>query len=161
MELWDAYDENFHKIEGRSLVRGDPLPEGVYHLVCDVAVRHRDGTYLLMRRDARKHCGGMWELTAGGSALRGETPLACAARELREETGISAEGLEELGRVVHPAHRALYVEYLCVTDCGKDDVVLQAGETVDYRWMTRREWENLAGELVTTRIQKFLNRRGE
>ena len=88
MELWDAYDRNLEKIEGMTLIRGEKIPEGVYHLVCDIIVRHTDGEYLLMQRDSRKHYGGMWEATAGGSALQGENPLDCAIRELREETGI-------------------------------------------------------------------------
>ena len=28
MELWDAYDENFRRMEGVSLVRGEPIPAG-------------------------------------------------------------------------------------------------------------------------------------
>lgn len=48
-------------------------------------VRHRDGTCLLMQRDRGKPYGGLWALTAGGSAFKGETPLACASRELKEE----------------------------------------------------------------------------
>ena len=84
MELWDAYDKDFQKIAGKTLVRGELIPQGLYHLVCDIIVRHADGAYLLMQRDPRKPWGGMWEATAGGSALAGETPLECAARELRE-----------------------------------------------------------------------------
>ena len=75
MEIWDAYDRNLEKIEGMTLIRGEKIPEGVYHLVCDVIVRHTDGEYLLMQRDSKKHYGGMWEATAGGSALQGEKPL--------------------------------------------------------------------------------------
>lgn len=71
MEIWDAYDRNLEKIEGMTLIRGEKIPEGVYHLVCDVIVRHTDGEYLLMQRDSRKHYGGMWKATAGGSALQG------------------------------------------------------------------------------------------
>ena len=96
MELWDAYDKNFQKIPGKTLVRGELIPQGLYHLVCDVIVRHADGVYLLMQRDPRKPWGGMWEATAGGSALAGETPLECAARELREETGIVSTDLRHL-----------------------------------------------------------------
>lgn len=136
-ELWDAYDHTFSKIKDMTLQRGEPLPEGVYHLVCDIAVKHTDGSYLLMKRDFQKHCGGMWELTAGGSALQGETPLACADRELKEETGVTAANLEEIGRFVSDAHHALYVEYLCVTDCNKDSIVFQEGETIDYKWTDR------------------------
>ena len=73
MELWDAYDRDFKKIQVVTLVRGEVI-----------------GSYLIMQRDKRKHLGGMWEATAGGSALQGEEPAICAARELYEETGITS-----------------------------------------------------------------------
>ena len=47
MELWDAYDEN-ENIVGE-LVRGEPIPTGLYHLVSEVLVKHTDGSYLLMQ----------------------------------------------------------------------------------------------------------------
>ncbi len=157
MELWDAYNENFEKIENRTLVRGEPIPEGVFHLVCDVLVKHTDGSYLLMQRAPVKHHGGMWEATAGGSALAGEEPLQCALRELREETGIAAETLSEVGRVVQRHNRSLYVEYLCVTDWKKDGIVLQEGETSNYRWVDVEELKNMTkDELVTKRMQQFV-----
>ena len=84
MEKWDAYDTDFKIVPGRSLLRGEAIPEGLFHLVCDVLVRHTDGSYLLMQRDWRKAYGGMWEATAGGSALQGESALECAVRELRD-----------------------------------------------------------------------------
>ena len=155
MEDWDAYDGEFRRMEGVSLVRGEDIPAGVYHLVCDVLVRHTDGSYLLTRRDPRKHYGGLWEATAGGSALRGETPLDCARRELREETGIRAEELRELGRV--RSANTHYVEFLCETDWPKDRVTLQEGETVDYRWVSREKLIAMRKEeLVTKRMQGFL-----
>ncbi len=40
MELWDAYDEKLNKIEGMTLVRGEEVPDGVFHLVCEIIVRH-------------------------------------------------------------------------------------------------------------------------
>ena len=100
MELWDAYDEILNKFEGMTLVRGEEGPDGVFNLVCEIIVRHTDGTYLLMQRDPQKHLGGMWEATAGGSALQGEDPITCALRELSEETGIKADKLTEVGRVL-------------------------------------------------------------
>ena len=98
MELWDAYDKDFCKIDGVTLVRGEKIPDGMYHLVADVIVRHKDGEYLLMQRDPGKHYGGMWEATAGGSAIKGENAYECAVRELREETGIESADLIEVGR---------------------------------------------------------------
>lgn len=156
-ELWDAYDKTWRKIEGLTLVRDEAISDGVYHLVCDVAVKHRDGSYLLMQRDHRKPYGGMWELSAGGSALKGETAFDCAVRELREETGLSAVILEEIGRVVSDATHCLYGEYLCVTDCNKDAIVLQEGETVDYRWVERSVLLQMnREELVSERMMKLI-----
>ena len=158
MEIWDAYDRNLEKIEGMTLIRGEKIPEGVYHLVCDVIVRHTDGEYLLMQRDSRKHYGGMWEATAGGSALQGESPLDCAIRELREETGIRAEYLEEVGRVRAAGRNAIYCEFLCITDCKKDSIILQEGETSAYKWVTQDELLSMKREeLVTQRMQNFVD----
>ncbi|MCF0134686.1 MAG: NUDIX domain-containing protein [Blautia sp.] len=157
MELWDAYDGEFQKIDGLVLERGKPVPEGVYHLVCEIIVRHTDGTYLLMRRDPRKHLGGKWELTAGGSALKGENAWECASRELREETGIEAKDLTELGKTVHEDHRTVYAEYLCVTDCEKESIILQKEETIAYKWISKEELCNMnVSELAATRTLRFI-----
>lgn len=159
-ELWDAYDKTWRKIEGLTLVRDEAISDGVYHLVCDVAVKHRDGSYLLMQRDHRKPYGGMWELSAGGSALKGETAFDCAVRELREETGLSAVTLEEIGRVVSDATHCLYVEYLCITDCGKDAVVLQEGETINHRWVEISTLYQMSREeLISQRMLQFIRER--
>lgn len=44
MELWDAYNEAGEKL-GFDLVRGQKIPDGVYHLVCEVVVRGTDGDF--------------------------------------------------------------------------------------------------------------------
>ncbi len=157
MEIWDAYDKNFNRLENLTLVRGECIPDGVFHLVCDVIVKHKDGEYLLMQRDERKHFGGMWEATAGGAALKGERPLECAVRELREETGIMSENLTELGKVVSDSDHAVFVEFLCITRCDKNSIVLQDGETSAYKWVSREELINMSQkELVTKRMQNFI-----
>ena len=141
MEIWDAYNSDFEIIDGMTLIRGEEasIPRGVYHLVCHVLVQHTDGSYLLMQRDPRKPYANMWEATAGGSALKGETPLVAARRELLEETGISSDDLEEICRYVWEPTHCVYVLYLCVTNCSKDSVQLQEGETVAYKWATAGE----------------------
>ena len=82
MELWDLYDENYQRT-GETWLRGEArrIPEGRYHIVCDVLIRNRDGNYLLTLRDPRKETHpGEWEASAGGSALAGETPEQAARR---------------------------------------------------------------------------------
>ncbi|MDE5892919.1 MAG: NUDIX hydrolase, partial [Acetatifactor sp.] len=84
---------------------------------------------------------GKWEIGAGVSAIKGESPLEGACRELREETGIEAAGnLQEIYRVVHRGHHAIYHGYLLVTDWPKNRIVLQEGETISYRWLSREEF---------------------
>lgn len=157
MELWDAYDERLNKIDGVVLIRGEQIPYDCFHLVCEIIVKHKDGSYLIMQRDTRKHLGGMWEATAGGSALQGENPITCARRELYEETGIVSDSLVELGRVLHHEHKSFYVEFLCITDVDKNSIVLQEGETSDYKWITANELRRLSrDELATQRILNFI-----
>ena len=153
MEIWDAYDAQLNKIDGKTLVRGEQIPDGIYHLVCNVLVKHADGSVLIMQRDLRKHYGGMWEATAGGSALIGETPLDCAKRELYEETGIVAQELTEVGRVVVDERHAIFVQFLCVTDWKKDEITLQEGETIAYKWVSKEQVLAMQGkELLTKRV---------
>ncbi len=138
MEIWDAYLPN-GTLAGCELVRGEPIPEGLHHLVSEILVRHTDGDYLLMQRDHRKpNYGGFFEATAGGSALKGEDAYFCAKRELREETGIAAGTLTYIGRFV--SHDTIYETFLCVTDCDKNSVTLQEGETVSYKWISEAEF---------------------
>ena len=157
MEKWDAYDSKLNKIEGVTLIRGEQVPEGYFHLCSEIIVRHTDGTYLIMQRDKRRHLGGMWEATAGGSALQGEDPLTCARRELQEETGIVSDELIEIGRVLHHGHKTYYVDYLCVTDVDKDSIVLQEGETIAFKWIGPDELHAMSrDDLATMRQLNFI-----
>lgn len=134
MDLWDAYLDD-GSLAGTDLVRGEPIPDGLYHLVCEILVRHVDGSYLLMRRAGSKpKWGGYFEATAGGSAFKGEDDLTCAARELLEETGIAADTLEPIGQTV--SSDTIYHNFLCVTNCSKNSIRLQEGETTDGRWVS-------------------------
>ena len=157
MEKWDVYDVNFKKIDGLTWNRGEYLGKNQYHLVCDVIVKHADGTFLLMRRAPGKHLAGCWEASAGGSALVGETPLECAKRELREETGIVAEEMTELARLTEHSCHMICVSFYCEVDIPKDSIVLQDGETVDYKWATKEEILSMPrNNLATRRIFNYL-----
>ena len=95
MELWDLYRKDGTPA-GCELVRGQPMPKGLFHIVSGVVVRHVDGSYLLMQRDLHKDgWPGLWEMGASGSILKGETPLQGAIRELKEECGLD-------GKIVRP-----------------------------------------------------------
>ena len=159
MELWDAYDGSFQKIDGITLVRGEEssIPEGIYHIVVCILVRHVDGQYLLMRRSENKTYPLYWEATAGGSVLQGESAFEGALRELREETGVITDTLEEMDHFVRDETHSAYYEYVCVTGCDKDSIVLQEGETCDYKWVDKKELLAMGeDELLTQSMLKYV-----
>lgn len=141
-ELWDLYDcmknplNELHE-------RGKPLPDGKFHIVADILSVNSEGKILLTQRHPDKRHGGMWEFT-GGSAIAGEKPLDAAIRELKEETGLSAEPceLEYRGEIVHRGKcggNAIHIFYLYRGDFSSEDIVLQEGETSAFRLCTPDE----------------------
>jgi ADP-ribose pyrophosphatase YjhB (NUDIX family) len=70
------------------IVEGDPILLDVPNVGVGVLVR-REGRYLLGRRRSERG-DGTWS-TPGGSVAAGESVLACAIRELAEETGVRAD----------------------------------------------------------------------
>lgn len=138
MEIWDAYLED-GTLAGCDLIRGNQIPSGLYHLVCEIVVIHKDGTFLLTQRDYKKpNYPGMYEASAGGSALKGETALEAAKRELKEETGIEANELSQIYR--SKSKDTIYIGYLCESDCDKASITLQEDETISFVWLEKEDF---------------------
>lgn len=144
MELWDGYNERLETV-GVDLVRGEPIPAGLLHVVVEVLVVHTDGDILLMQRDWNKiPFPGMFEASAGGALQKGEDFETGARRELLEETGIQAQTLEPLYRLVRPEKGRIYLGYLYRYDGEKEAITLQEGETISYRWLPREQFPAFA-----------------
>lgn len=134
-ELWNAYDCT-GKMLNDTLIRGENIPDGMYHLVAEVIVKHKDGSFLAMQRDFdKKNYGGYWEISAGGAVQKGETALEGAVRELFEETGIYCNELEEIYNICYDDTQSIHCGFVSTVDCDKDRIILQKGETVAYRWV--------------------------
>ena len=142
MELWDLYDREGNRTGEtweRKFGNFREIPDGRYHMVVDILVQHVDGTFLLTKRDDRKDVyPGFWEASAGGSATSGEEPLEAARRELLEETGLTAISFELVSHTFREPSHSMFYSYLAVVDADKDSVVLQEGETVEYKWVDSR-----------------------
>ena len=128
-ELWDVYDEK-RALTGKLHRRGDFLDEGEYHLVVHVWLQNSCGELLITKRAPNKGFPNMWECT-GGSALAGDDSITAALREVREETGLTAD--PQCGQCVMSFRRDdNFVDvWLFRQDFDINDVVLQPGETCD------------------------------
>jgi len=73
----------------------------------------RGGRVLLARRPPGSHLEGVWEFP-GGRVEAGESPVAAARRELREETGLTGGRQRELAVTRHdyPDRRLEFWAYL-------------------------------------------------
>lgn len=91
MEFWDVYDINRNKT-GQIIVRGQGLPDGGFHLVVHICIIGSDGRMLIQQRQPfKKGFPNLWDVSAGGSAVAGETSAQAAMREVREEIGVTLD----------------------------------------------------------------------
>ena len=137
MESWDLYDRQGQKT-GKTIVRGQPLPNGSYHMVSCIVIRHTDGEHLLLRRSPYKeNFPNILEIGVGGCVMSGESAEQCAIREVEEETGIVCQDLAYTGRYIEG--RSIYEGFLCVTDVPKNGIRLQKEENSQYLWLNKEE----------------------
>ena len=100
MEKWDLLDAQGNAT-GRTIIRGERLQAGQYHLVVHIWIVDSHGRLLIQKRSPTlRLMPGIWAAT-GGSAVSGEISSDAARRELAEELGILTypNELQYLGRL--------------------------------------------------------------
>ncbi len=153
MELVAIYNEarttqNTHR-------RGEPLPRGWYMVIAAVWVVNKRGELLLtLRSPEKKEYPNTWE-NPGGAVLAGETSKQGMVRELREETGITAEE-SQLEFLVSRRTESSFVDTYLLFWQG-EEVTLQPGETAAAKWVTLKQLEQAAkaGELAKPIAKDF------
>jgi 8-oxo-dGTP pyrophosphatase MutT (NUDIX family) len=141
MELFDAVDRE-EKILGFDLERGKNIPAGVYHRIVEIFTINERMEILLTKRDRKKMWGGLWEIT-GGAVIKGETPAAGALRELQEETGLHVDqaDLHMIASTYSEGDPSgIYKTYGVFVDMTKQQIHLQAEETIDFRFVSYEEF---------------------
>ena len=157
MEIWDLYDEN-KNLTGKTMVRGEKVPDNYYHLVVHVWIKNNKGEYLISQRAENKTLPLKWECT-GGSVLKGETSIEGAIRETKEEVGINLN--RENGELVYSEVRKTFKgrKFNDIMDVwffeydGEVDLKnATTDEVKDMKWMTKKEIKELydTGDLVET-----------
>ena len=143
MEVWDVYDRNRQRT-GRKYIREEAWGHEAYHLIVHVCIFDAEGRMLIQKRKATKRAwGGLWDVSAGGSALFGEDSWQAAERETMEELGLQLDLKETRPRFVMNYSRGFDDFYAVQMDVSVGDLRFQETEVEDARYATRAEVEYL------------------
>ncbi len=139
MELWDIYDVNRQKT-GRTMVRGESINEGDYHLVVHVCIFNSRGEMLIQQRQSFKEsCPNMWDFSVGGSAIAGDTSQTAAQRETYEEIGLEID-LQSIRPHFSINFREGFDDfYLIERELDIKELKLQQEEVQEVKWATINE----------------------
>jgi len=139
MELWDLYDAN-HLPLGCQAQRGEALPDGALHLVVHVVIFNRAGELLIQLRQPWKDgWPGMWDLSAGGSALCGEDSRAAAEREAAEELGLTLDLSGERPYFTVHFDNGFEDYYLIEREVAPEELHPHPEEVAEVRWASREQ----------------------
>ena len=134
MELWDIYDIDRQPTGGTS-VRGEALGSGEYHMVVHLGIFNSEGTLLIPRRCLQKATfPGTWDISVGGSAIRGETSRQAMHRELLEELGVDIDFSDIRPKLTVNFEHGFDDYYLICKDIDLSELRLQEEEVMDAHW---------------------------
>jgi len=135
-ELWDLYDAQGNRT-GKTMIRGEEVPAGYYHLAVHIWPMNSRGEFLIQRRSPTVQWKpNLWAVT-GGSAISGEDALTAARRELKEEIGYDASP-EELHQIACLKRTNSFCCVFCVqTDWPTASFSLQKEEVSAVAWCDR------------------------
>lgn len=139
MELWDIYDKDRHRT-GKTMVRSHDVKEGDYHLVVHICIINSEGKMLIQQRQPFKDgWPDMWDISAGGSAIAGETSCEAAEREVFEEIGYKASFKEKRPSFTVNFDCGFDDYYIINDDIDIDSLKLQYEEVQNVKWADKDE----------------------
>ena len=139
MELFDLYTAEREKT-GRTMVRGDPTPEGFFRLVVHVCIFNPEGKMLIQHRQPFKQgWSGFWDVSVGGSAVSGDSSKSAAERETREELGLSIDLTGIRPTMTVNWEHGFDDYYILTQEVDPASLHLQYEEVQEVRWAAKEE----------------------
>ena len=138
MERFDLYDSR-RRFTGRTIVRGEDVPDGLRRLVVHVCVFNKKGEMLIQQRQNTKKWPNLWDLTSGGHVTAGEDTRTSAYRELLEEVGLD---IDFTG--IRPAVTVAFSDgwddfYVVHSEEKAENLVIQLDEVQAVKWASLEE----------------------
>ena len=120
--------------------RGEEMKNGEYHLAVQVCIFNQKGQMLIQQRQPFKSdWSNMWDITAAGSALAGETSQQAAERELFEELGYKIDLTNIRPKFTVNFNNGFCDIYLIEHDVDIESLTLQYEEVQAVKWAGREE----------------------
>lgn len=139
MEMWDLYDIDRNKT-GRTIARGQNLKGNEYHLAVHACLFNSKNEMLIQQRQTFKTgWPGMWDLTAGGSALAGENSQTAIQRELAEEIGLNIDFSKARPHITINFENGFDDIYLIKKDIDTNELYIQYEEVKCIKWASEDE----------------------
>ncbi len=139
METWDIYDVR-RRPTGRTMLRGEAVQAGDYHLVVHVVFFNRAGQMLIQQRQSCKRSWPeYWDISVGGCAIQGESSQQAAMREVREELGLLVDLSSAAPDLTLSFPGGFDDMYIVERELEAETLELQAEEVKTARWADRRE----------------------
>ena len=139
MELWDLYDAQ-RNLTGKTVVRGEPIPKGLTHLVIHICIFNSKGEMLIQQRSSDKSTwADLWDVTIGGSVSAGESSQTGAQRELLEELGLEADFTDRFPDFSTSFPGGFDDTYILHMEPELSSLRLQPEEVQAVRWATEEE----------------------
>ena len=139
MERFDLYDRD-RRLTGMTARRGDPVPEDYYRLAVHICLFGSDGRLLIQQRQPfKRKWSGLWDLSAAGSAVSGESSREAAERETLEELGLNIDLLD--ARPILTVHwdRGFDDIFILTMDIDLQSLALQPEEVKAVKWASLEE----------------------
>lgn len=145
MEYWDIYDRDRNRT-GKKVLRGNKsygnnnLTNNQYHLVVHICIFNSKNQMLIQKRQSsKKTLPNLWDVSAAGSALFGETSLEAAQREVLEELGYNVDLSLRREHLSINFDRGFDDFYLINEDIDLDRLTLQKEEVQAVKWAKEEE----------------------
>lgn len=153
-EIWEILNQE-GKPTGETMKKGQPIPEGFYHLGADVWIINSKNQILIQKRSPKKkQAPNVWAMT-GGSVIKGENSLQTIERETQEELGIKLDR-NQIQLIKHYRTGSVWLDtYFIRQDINLHDIVMQEEEVCEVKWATYDEIEKLV------KSNQFLKNRWE
>ena len=139
MERFDLYD-SCRRFTGRTIARGEDVPEGLRRLVVHVCVFNQKGEMLIQQRQPFKEgWPNLWDVSVGGGVRAGESTRQAARRELMEELGLEFDFDNEAPVLTTTFRKGFDDLYIIHLEPDLDTLRLQPEEVQAVRWASRDE----------------------